>query len=150
MIFLRLYSVTILLILIILFVWFNQQLIQWMSATPYFGFISFFILLFIYFVSTYFKVKDDKLSKYIFFFKTSEVPISSIKLIQAVTVKKFGYIHIYIASNSEDYYDIHLRNGGEIKVDAYYSRNGSTLGRFLSKQYRIKFAEVEKMKYLNS
>ena len=108
-----------------------------------------FVLFEIYLVTSFFVFKNNKIIKYSFFIKQYEFTRNEIVRIEAVTKKKFGYLH-YVGrkSLSEDYYIFVLRDDSKIEVDMYYMNKGRTLGRYLNEVYKIRLIPIEKIKYL--
>jgi hypothetical protein len=102
-------------------------------------------------LSTYLKVENGKISKYVVFIKTSEISINDVQIIEAITSKQFGQIIIKIGeSPTEDYYKLLMKDNTSFTVDCYYMKNGQTMGRYLNKEYSIPLKEKEKITFFNN
>jgi hypothetical protein len=101
--------------------------------------------------STFITHINHSIIMYRFFIRRREIKLSEIKRIEAVTVKKFGYIHIVVGDSlSEDYYYLVLQDNSKIEIDRHYTNKGKALGRYLHEEYKIKLIETEKIRYFNT
>ncbi|MCK9859323.1 hypothetical protein [Paenibacillus sp. ATY16] len=95
------------------------------------------------------ELHDGVLTKSTLFFFKKRFVIKDIKLIEAVTKKKLGYIYINLTKGpTEDYYLIHFKDLTTYKLNANLYNKGQSIGRFLAKEYKIKLKEKEIMQYL--
>ncbi|WP_435170142.1 hypothetical protein [Paenibacillus glycanilyticus] len=95
------------------------------------------------------KIQDGILTKSTLFFFKKSLVIKDIKLIEAVTKKKLGYIYINLTKGpTEDYYLLLFKDLTTCKLDSHLYYKGQSIGRFLAKEYKIKLKEKEVMQYL--
>jgi len=102
----------------------------------------------LYGFTSYIKIDGSKIVKKSMLLFSYQFDIKEIKLIEAITEKKAGYIYIRIGrSDPEDYYILHMRNNSKIRMNAYFKNKGISVGRYLKKEYNIQFKERDTIKY---
>ncbi|WP_219834280.1 hypothetical protein [Paenibacillus sp. R14(2021)] len=112
-------------------------------------FMSVLIYAFIYFFSYDVEIKESKIIVRTFFIRRQIYDINELKFIHAITIRKAGYIDIQIGkSYAEEFYILVFKNNSKIKVNAFLKYKGTSLGRYLKKQYHIPFKEFEETKYI--
>ncbi len=134
------------LIIIFIFIFIGTK---YLSDTIFSLTTVFLVSFLVYLATTFYKITEGKLIKYTLFSKSFEIEIESIKYIEAITVRKVGVVYITIKSDPEDFYYLHLKDNSKIKIDSHYRNSRKSIGRYLSKKFRIQFKETEKVKYFH-
>jgi len=114
-------------------------------------FMVFFMLSMLYMRGYYWKLQGGRLTKYIFFCKSSEFNVDEIQQITSVTIQEIGTFTFRLGKGSvEGEYIFLLRDGSEIKSFAHcLNRDGKSIGRYLNEKYKIRLVEKIKFKLNN-
>jgi hypothetical protein len=115
-------------------------------------FLSIFLAAIAYQLGYYWILEGDTLYKYVFFREVCKIEIKQIQSIEAIKIKEFGKAYIEIGKGPfEDRYTYIMKDGSTFTtMSTCCNKQGITIGRYLHKQFKIKFIEKDKIKFFNT
>jgi hypothetical protein len=112
--------------------------------------VAIYFIIILVSICSFIIIKDGKLSKYSVLIKTFEIQIREIKIVEAITLKKWGEIFIKVGkSPTEDYYMLITKDNVRYKIDRSYMNKGISFGRYLNKEYKIQLLDKDKMTFID-